>query len=191
MAWVAYIDESMRAPRDGAEGLYVLAAAVLDEADIEASREEVRALSPRGGLKFHWREELEPRRAKAIGVVAQLPALHLVVVGVSLNPGKQERGRRLCMARMFNELESADVEQVWMESRRPRDNRRDLQVVNAFRTQRIVTDAIRVDHAHPAGPTSEPLLWVPDIVAGVITGGADQHRAPLEPVLVEHRTWLD
>lgn len=72
-----------------------------------------------------------------------------------------------------------------MESRRPKENRNDLQVVNAFRTQQRIGAQIRVHHAVPAGPAAEVLLWIPDIVAGAINGDHPDHRAALAPMLIE------
>lgn len=55
----------------------------------------------------------------------------------------------------------------------------------------MISSAIRIDHATPSGERGEPLLWVPDIVAGVVTGGREEYRAVLDAVLTEHRIWLD
>ncbi|MGH3655042.1 MAG: hypothetical protein ACRDUA_00130 [Micromonosporaceae bacterium] len=192
VAWVAYVDESMRSPGDDAEGLYVLAAAMIEKKHLDAERHRVtRDLALRGRLPFHWRDEPEPRRAKAVYLVAQMPALHLVVVGLPLTPAKQERGRRQCLARLLHELDTAGVEHVWLDSRRPHDNRRDIRAVDGFRKQLLISPTLRVSHAYPAGDQAEPLLWIPDIVAGMITGGHEEYRDALDPILTEHRIWLD
>jgi hypothetical protein len=180
----------MRSPQDQTEGRYVLAAAVIEQTDVEAARETVRGLALRNRLPFHWRLEQPPRRSKAVDLVAELTALHLVVVGAPLNPAKQERARRLCLARLLHELEVAGVEQVWLEARTPSLNARDIAAVRALRSRRVIHHEIRVDHRYPS---DEPLLWIPDIVAGVV-GAVDDvegYRDRLDGVLTTYHIRLD
>lgn len=165
MTWTAYVDESMRA---GA-GVYLLAAACLDNTELVEARAAVAQLG-RPTRRFHWRNEEPDDRAKAVGVVASLPALHLVVVAARLDPRRQERARRHCLRRLLFELDAAGVTHAWLESRGRRHDLRDLQAVNVLRIQRAVGTALVVDHARPL---DEPLLWVPDIVAGAIGGELD------------------
>lgn len=161
--WVAYVDESLRAIPQRA-GYYVLAAAVMPRSACTELRAEVAALARSPGHRFHWRLEDAPDRRKAVDLIAGLDMLHLVVVGTRLDPRRQERGRRLCLARLLQELDGAGVGQVWLEARSPILNRRDIDAVDGFRSQRLIDHALRVDHLYPS---NEPLLWVPDAVAGV------------------------
>lgn len=186
MGWVAYVDESIRA----VDRLYILAAAVLDEAHQADAREEARTLALRG-LPFHWRLEKEPRRAKAVGVVAGLPALHLVVVGAPLDPARQERARRHCLEQLLFQLDGAGVGRVWLETRTASLNSRDIAAVRAFRARRVIHHDIRVDHAYPS---AEPLLWIPDIVAGAVSAaarGESTYREQLERLISEYRVRID
>jgi hypothetical protein len=143
--------------------VYVLAASMLDDADLEPVREEVSNLATTSGLRFHWRKESYKRRYDAVNVVGCLPMLHMVVVGAPLDPARQERARRLCLRRMLFELEAQGVTQVWMEARTRSLNSKDVSAVDVWRSQHVISHKIRIDHADPA---TEPLLWVPDIVAG-------------------------
>lgn len=52
-----------------------------------------------------------------------------------------------------------------MESREHRQNARDVELLNALRSQRLVGPELRIEHL--PGP-SDPLLWVPDVVAGAV-----------------------
>ncbi|GII20742.1 hypothetical protein [Planosporangium mesophilum] len=167
--WIAYVDESMRV---GA-GAYVLAAACLEVVECEDARRTVAGLA-KPGQRFHWRQSSVPMQHKAVGVVAGLPALHLVVVAAPLDPRRQERGRRQCLRRLLFELENSGVGRVVMEAREQRLNARDIQAVDAFRAAGLIGPDIVVEHAYPAGPAGEPLLWVPDIVAGAIGGELDR-----------------
>ncbi len=66
MAWLAYVDESMRQLPDRA-GIYVLAAAVLESTRLHAQREAVKQI--RGGRAFHWRlgDPADKRKAGSAG----------------------------------------------------------------------------------------------------------------------------
>lgn len=183
----AFVDESVR----GREGVYVLAAAVLDEFDQNRARDRVGTLALRGRLPFHWRLELPRRRMAAVQVVAELAMLHVVVVGFSFQPARQERARRKCLQELLFRLEAEGVEHVLLESRNAIQDHRDRTVVDGFRARRIITAKLRVDHALPS---VEPLLWISDIVAGAVSAAeADEHRyrARLDPVIAEYRVRLD
>ncbi len=69
------------------------------------------------------------------------------------------------------------VTQVWLETRRPIENRRDAKMVDALRDMRTIGDDIAIDFADPM---TEPMLWLPDAVAGAV-GSA---RRVAEPSLL-------
>ncbi|NJC69072.1 hypothetical protein HC031_04940 [Planosporangium thailandense] len=172
MTWTADGDESMRA----GVGVYVLAAACLEVEHEEQARHAVAALA-KPGQRFHWRQAATPVQRKAVSAVAGLPALHLVVIAAPLDPRRQERARRHCLRRLLFELEQAGVARVVMEAREPRLNTRDIEAVDAFRAAGLIGSDIVVEHGYPTGPNGEPLLWVPDIVAGAV--GAELDRGDL------------
>jgi Protein of unknown function (DUF3800) len=185
MTWVAYVDESMRVPAADGPSWYILAAAVLHADDVEATREAVRWLSEGHGRRFHWRDSSPAARSKAAGVVADLSAVHMVVVGVPLDRRRQERGRRFCLERLLYELESAGVSEVSLEARTESLNKKDLIVVDAWRAQHVIGRSLRVDHDYPS---TEPLLWLSDIVAGAVAaahGGDAQWRNVFASLLSE------
>jgi hypothetical protein len=88
-----------------------------------------------------------------------------------LDPRRQERARRHCLRRLLFELEAAGVGHVWLESRGRHQDPLDLQAVNVLRIQRVIGAGLVVDHTRPL---DEPLLWVPDIVAGAVGGELDR-----------------
>jgi len=178
MSWSAYVDESQPDPRAD-PGAYLLAAAMLPTEDLQAARAAVRSLLLRGQRKLHWRDENEQRRKLLTAAVADIEALHLVVVRVDLQ-ASSERRRRLCLRRLLCELDAAGVAQVHLEAREARQNGRDLQLLGALRAQQAIGPTIRMHHQ--PGP-SEPLLWMPDLVAGAV-GAARQGR-------VAYRVQLD
>lgn len=185
MSWSAFVDESMRHRRDGS-GIYVLAAAILDQADVAEVRESARGLG-QGKRRFHWRDAMDSDRRRAVAAVARLDALHVVAVGVGLDNPRQERARRQCMERLLWELDDCDVSEVWLESRQASQNTKDLAAVAALRARRILRPTMRVDFALPS---TEPLVWLPDVVAGAVSAargdGDDRYLSPLLPVLTEY-----
>lgn len=52
-----------------------------------------------------------------------------------------------------------------LESRHDERNRHDIRAVGAFRNQHVVSRRLIVEHGRPV---QEPMLWVPDAVAGAV-----------------------
>ncbi|WP_298329228.1 hypothetical protein [Haloactinopolyspora sp.] len=184
MTWSAYVDESI----DDAFGTYVLAAATLDEDGSEDVRDAISALARRG-RRFHWKDEEHSDRIRAVQLVSTCATLHVVVIGAPMV--KQERAQRQCLRSLLFHLEAAGVEQVWLESRGNPADARDIGAVRAFRAQHAIGHAIRVDHAFPS---TQPLLWVADIVAGAVRAaerGHTTYRLHLDSVhRAPHQTGL-
>lgn len=194
VTWVAYVDESAR-PRPDGSGVYVMAAAVLDPADVDMTREAVAELHRTHCRPFHWKDEEPSDRRKAVAMVAALNSLHLVTVGVGLGHPSQERARRLCMEQLLWHLDQAGVGQAWLDARNRRQNALDVALVDALRARGTIGQRLRVEFAHPFdGRGGELLLWLPDIVAGAVRvargDGDGQYLAPLESLVTEYRLTL-
>lgn len=181
----AWVDESIHAAR----GLYILAAAIApaDEAQLEEARDALVRQLLRGQRRLHWRDEGKHRRRAAIvGAVAQLKISSVVVVATHIDARTQdERARRKCLERLLGQLTDFGVRQVWIESR-GRQDARDLTMVAALRSRGGLPSSMRVDFARPL---EEPMLWIPDAVAGAIgaaRAGDDRYRTVLMHMLTEH-----
>jgi hypothetical protein len=177
--WVAYVDESMR------DSSYIMVASRFPSSVLSETREQVCRL-PHPGGRFHWRDADGATRRRAVDVVAGLLGLHLVVIAARTQRRKQERARRLCLRRMLFELEHDGVVAVSLESRTPSLNARDLHVINRFSAQGIITAEPRVGFARPR---EEPLLWVPDIVAGAVNsdlGGFNGYVKAIDRLIERH-----
>jgi hypothetical protein len=164
---------------------------MLDKTDLENTRQGVADLATASGLRFHWRKEMHSRRFNAVNMIQRLPVLHLVVVGTPLDPSRQERGRRLCLRQLLLELEVHGVSWVVMEARTRSLNNKDMSAVNAWRSQHLISHTTRIEHADPA---AEPLLWLPDIVAGATNASeAGEHRwmDELTPLVTLSRITLE
>jgi hypothetical protein len=180
----------MRQRRDRA-GIYALAAPVFDAGLADGLRSAAAGLGRRG-QPFHWREAGHRRRQEAVELVADLDVVQFVVVGIGLDNARQERHRRKCLQRLLWELERFGVTQVVLDARRPQQNAADRAAVAAWRAQRVIGSGLRVDHV-PA--KVEPLVWLADLVAGVVTtargDGDERYLKPLEPLLQEVTITLD
>ena len=178
----AWVDESVH---DQA-GLYVLAAAVADPSTCEPTRAALRDLVPVGRDRLHWRDESEPLRAKVAATVASCDLTSLVVVGLEMTPRQQERARRQCMTHLLDVLGDLGVTQVLLESRTRSLNDKDRHLVEQLRGQRLLPRTLRVDVELPS---REPMLWVPDAIAGAVSAarkhGHSKHRDTLGTLLEE------
>jgi hypothetical protein len=179
----AWVDESVHV----GNGLYLLAAAIApdDEAKLEACRDHLRSLVRHARGRLHWRNEEEIDHIAISEAIGSMPLSSIVVTATRLDPKKQERARRKCLEQLLHRLVTDGVEQVWLESRDVRGNSRDLAMVANLRSARTLPGSIRVDHARPL---EEPLLWLPDSIAGAVAAAHDGHprfRAPLLHMLDE------
>jgi hypothetical protein len=170
----AWVDESMRIldPAAG-EGLYLLAAVVCDTAVCEPTRGLLRSLRYKRQPRLHWNTEDDGRRAKIAAAVSGVPMSAVVVVGAPLVAAKQERARRICMETLLPHLAGMGVNRVLLEARTASLNDRDRRHLVAMRGQRAVPATLRVDIGRPS---VEPMLWLPDVVAGAV--GAARNGNP-------------
>lgn len=162
----AWVDESVHTASGAlTEGIYLLAATVADPEVCEPIRDELRRLLPGRLRRLHWRDENPRRRRIIAGALATLDVTHTVVVGAPIDPHRQERARRLCMERLLHELHRLGVGQVYAETRTPSLNRRDRDMLDALRQRHAIPESLAVEFIHP---DNEPLLWLPDAVAGAV-----------------------
>ncbi|WP_091063134.1 DUF3800 domain-containing protein [Micromonospora humi] len=186
---IAFVDESMR-QRHGRSGLYVMAATVVTADGVDEIRRAVKLLDRRG-RGFHWREAEPAERQAAVAAVAELEAVHHVVLGAGLDNQRQERGRRECLQRLLWELGALGVVEAWLDARREAQNKLDVRLVDTMRVRGAMPDSLRVDHV---SSRAEPLICLADIVAGAVTAewaeGAEEYVAPLAKVLQRHKIHL-
>lgn len=175
----AWVDESVHTD----VGLYVLASAVAETTACEAHRDALRPLARASRGRTHWKFEDDKDKTRIVQTLSGLDLSHLVAVASPIDPRRQERARRKCLERLMPQLTVAGVTQVWFESRTRRDNQRDIKMVDALRSRGFIDQSIRIDFAYPL---NEPMLWIPDAVAGAVSAarkGRDRtYRDALGPV---------
>lgn len=180
----AWVDESIHL--DHGSGLYVLVAAVGDAGGCDGVRDELRSLVRKPRRRLHWGAEEPADKLKIAAAVGGFDVLNVVVVGSPVDPRKQERARRKCTERLFHRLHELGVTHVFMETRTESLNTRDIRMIAAMRGAQTIPAGLRVDFERPL---DEPMLWVPDAVAGAVGAamkGSPECRALLESILEEH-----
>ena len=168
-AFHAWVDESMHVIDD--DGLYILAAVVCDPATCDPARVMLRSLLDAGQSKLHWGAESPERKKKIVRIVAQIDMAAIVIVGTPLAKKKQERARAVCMESLVVQLAAMEVTHVLLEERTPSLNLADSRLVDAIRGKKLIPTRMRIDTGRPS---AEPMLWLPDVVAGAV--GADRVR---------------
>lgn len=162
---LAFVDESgSDAARD--PNTYIVAASLCTTEAVEAVRTCLRRLRLPAQRKLHWRDESQRRRMAITKAVARCSLQHLVAVRTGTAGEPTERQRRLCLEHLWYELEARAVEVVVLESRGKADDKRDRDHLDALRARRTIVSPLRIGHEPGA---SEPLLWVPDAVCGVVS----------------------
>jgi hypothetical protein len=153
---------------------YFMAAAILPEPRCEDVREILRPLARKSARRIHWRDEEEPAKSIITKAIAATGAEFLVVVGTMAAHQNQERSRALVLKRLLFELDQRQVGHLVLESRHSERDRHDLTAIGRFRNARLVSRRLRVSHG---GPLEEPLLWLPDAVAGAAGDDRCGHNA--------------
>lgn len=159
----AFVDESMRVGASG--GLYLVAAAIVIDADADAVEHRLRTAVGRRRHRIHWRNESETVRLKLLDVLATMP-LHGVAVAVEPTDARhQERARAHAWWTLTWHLAHRQVSELTIESRQAELNRRDQRTLAAIQRAGIGT-GITYQFAYPS---DRPLLWAADALAGALS----------------------
>lgn len=183
----AWVDESVVVGPVGGSGTYTMAAVVTDDARCDELRGELSDLRIKPGVRLHWVGESVKRRDLIAEAVARMDIAAILTVGTPMERSKQERARRCCLERLLYELDRFGVSDMWMESRTAVQDRRDLRLVDSARSKRLISHDLQVRFARPAG---EPMLWLPDAVAGAMSAsvlGEERWLSAMAGVVTIHQ----
>jgi hypothetical protein len=173
---MAFADESFR--EDATEGVYVLAATVLEHEVHEPTRELMRhLLGSRRTVKLHWHEMDRLQRKDAAHRVADIEGIHVVAVGTPVPRRRQERARAACLTALIGALHALGVQHLLIEARSAELNHRDIATAQGARFALPKGSQFRVDHMPGS---DEPLLWVADIVAGAVRASLEGSSTHVE-----------
>lgn len=181
----AYVDESARV---AAPGLYVLAAVGVLEDQVQEVVAVLRSGLRHRRRRFHWREEEHADQEAMAKLFGSLGLLSVVAVATPVDKARPERARRRCLTRLLWELEQRDVRDVLFESRGDAQDLLDRKhIANTQRSQHLEPDL-----AFAFGdPRLEPLLWLPDLVAGAVNRDRSEHLGCCLQLLGQGITVID
>lgn len=128
----AYVDESMRRRRGEGVCVYVLAAVLVDDSDLDDVRDELRLLRKGKSKSIHWRYEQADRQPMPAAAIASSPIRPVVSVCLHELGVAGERVRRLCLASLLAAVSDHNVARAILDSRREQDDN-DLKVLQAWR----------------------------------------------------------
>lgn len=183
---IGYVDESAR---QGPEGVYYLVTAgVVVGADADNARRALAKLHPPQG-RFHWRQEGERGRVAMLEAMAELGVAAFVTWDYPIGNKRQEQARRRCLTTLLDDLRHEGVDKLVIERRHQALDNADRQTILDARHAGLAPPDLEY---HFAAPHEEPLLWVPDAIAGAVgmhlAGNSTYyHRLHLGTVLVVRR----
>lgn len=143
---------------------YLLAAVVVDPARTADLRDETRGLPRRGRSRFHWHSERAADRAAMVSHIAARTDLQVVVVSQPVAEARAERARARCLGALLAACVGFEpaVGHVVLESRTEVLDKRDAARIEGLKSAGRLPGLLRFSF----GTKAEPLLWLPDAVAG-------------------------
>ena len=159
VAHTAWIDESVRVEH----GLYVLAAVIVDDAQMSACRRTLRNLVHQGQGRLHWHSDAEPLRNQSLGVLAADAVQIRPYLSFFDRPKRQEEARVRCLAHLVADIVSPGLTEIVLDRRRPNQDVQDLHLIAQELARTGSSLAPRVRHE---SSVIEPLLWLADVAAG-------------------------
>jgi hypothetical protein len=163
---IAFVDESgSNTTLD--PNTYIMAAALVTDAQLEPLRERMASMLLPGQSKLHWRHERVARQRVIVEAVAALEVEHFVVITTPHKPSSRaERRRRITLETLLPELSALGVGESVFESRGPADDERDRAMLDHLRRQGLMDHRFRLDHLPGR---ADAALWVPDAICGIVT----------------------
>ncbi len=158
----AFLDESSRLT--GSSYCYVIAAAVTIDDHVQV-REAMRELRAPRSQVVHWHDENAARRREIVGRLAELDVHAFVHSCHPVAPKAQERVRARLLVAMTDDLAKEGVDHMVIEARKASLDKKDRATMAATKRSGIGR-AMRYSHV---AKQDEPLLWVADVIAGVVS----------------------
>jgi hypothetical protein len=158
---ISYTDESFYR---GSPGCYVLAAVLVPDEQADPWRDGLCELFTSGTRRrrFHFRAETPGDRLRMLEYIRECGPRVIVVSAGMVSNKKQDRARGLCLTRLTWELQQMGVGQLVIETRGGMDQK-DRQILVAAQKSGCADRRLRYSFGQPS---SEPLLWLPDAIAG-------------------------
>ncbi len=155
-----YIDESIRSDA----GLYLFGAVCIEPSSEVPIRRALLAALPSGIRRFHWRHDSRQHRLAILRLLEHVPATSIVLFQAGIDPRKAERHRQHLLWNLAATLDREfGVNDLVFESRETSQNAKDARTLRGISQTGVAGPDFRYTFARPL---DEPLLWLPDTIAG-------------------------
>jgi hypothetical protein len=146
--------------------VYIMGVIVLPVDREDEVRDNLRAIQKRRGEKLHWTREPEKRKDAIAEAVANSGIVGVAYVKVTETGEPNERMRHKCLLSLMPNLwVEYDCWDLTLESRGPKQDKQDMKMLAALRSQKRITPEFRLSHAIGL---VEPLLWAADTICGAV-----------------------
>ena len=159
---LAFADESSRTG-DGV--IYLIALVMVPSHRTVELRGLLRGMLPAGQRRFHWRSDNRRLRGAMLDAIHVAGLQSAVFVKKPTVRTNQRRCRALCLEAALWHVKSIEIAELVIESRGAQDQD----------DRRTVVTAQKAGNSDPtlrysfARPLEEPLLWLPDAIAGAVS----------------------
>ncbi|MGY4772899.1 hypothetical protein ACXC9Q_38845 (plasmid) [Kribbella sp. CWNU-51] len=160
----AFVDESTT------QHDYVVCAILLGPHKLEDARRALKQLRMPGQRRIHMTKECDSRRRRILSAVADLE-LEAVLYRALLDRRPHREARDDCLRAMVPDLLARGAARLAIES--CDQDRQDRQIIGDVLAKERAHDRLAYRHEKPS---SEPLLWLPDIIGWAYTRGGDWYR---------------
>lgn len=170
----ALVDESFRRGVDG-RGYSLLAAAIVPDVASATIERQLRDFVQPGQRRFHWRDERPEYREGFMALVAGLAPLEVFALAycqVTANQKKAQHARVRSTWALVDDLRQRDVGTLVFESRQERNDVQDRREIILAQKAGVASASLVYRHGRPK---EEPLLWLPDAVAGAVGDDIARH----------------
>lgn len=164
--------------------------AAQDRLEIQA---QLRGLLPAGVARLHFRDDKPGVRRRHLALQAAFAAagrLEAVEAHAIIPTARRERAaRERCLSASAGDLAQRGGAEPIIESRQDHQDQRDSRTLLACRSHGVVPRALQWRFGRPR---SEPLLWPPDTLAGVLGRaplGRDRELREMLPEQLAQRAW--
>lgn len=168
----AYVDESFR-PTGSGMGVYLFAVVALAPAEEQPLRDRLVRALPGRARRFHWHDDRDAIRQRAGRLLSEARVVRLVLFRTRVPQRQQERARQHALWNLVVDLRDREIHDVTLEARERRQDDRDKRNLAAIVRSGVAGPEFRYGFARPL---DEPLLWLPDTLAGL--AGAVQAAGP-------------
>ncbi|MDR2703398.1 MAG: hypothetical protein LBB58_03550 [Cellulomonadaceae bacterium] len=157
--------------------VYIMGAVIIPDDRVGDARALLSAFGETGFRKFHWIDADTKEKDAITNAIVNSGIVGVAIVRLSDADERAERRRRKCFRWLTVALREKHCYQLTLESRSPKQDFYDFQMLSAMRSSAEIDSRFRLDHVRGK---DDPLLWAADALCGAVV--AERHGDP---------SWLD